>query len=161
MADRWDYYDRSERNESTRSRFFDGVNDGARTSRGRAEDPFPRRQQQEESSGWDRADDRRRREREDAEPDYGERYGGLGNVTICSPKSYKDVQDMIEKLSRKESVIVNLEGVDSASAQRVLDFLSGASFAIGGSMRRIKEFTFLITPAGTGITDSGDGYFNR
>ncbi|MCR4726753.1 MAG: cell division protein SepF [Clostridia bacterium] len=161
MADRWDYFDKNDRNESSRSRLFEGLNDeNPRSSRDRGEDPFSSRRQ---NSDYQRDFDEYRapRQTEDKRPSYGDEYGGLGNVTICAPKSYKDVQEMIEKLARKESVIVNLEGVDGASAQRVLDFLSGASFALGGSMRRIKEFTFLITPAGTGITDSGDGYFNR
>ena len=80
------------------------------------------------------------------------------NVTIYSPKSYADVQTMIDLLRRKQSVIVNLDGIESSSAQRILDFMSGAAYAIGGSMRRVKDMhsTFLITPQGTGITDTDD-----
>ena len=83
---------------------------------------------------------------------------GGNNVTIYSPKSYADVQTMIDLLRRKQSVIVNLDGIESASAQRILDFMSGAAYAIGGSMRRVKDMhsTFLITPQGTGITDTDD-----
>ena len=90
-------------------------------------------------------------------------FAGSGNVAICSPKSYADVQAMIENLRDGESVIVNLEGIESDSAQRILDFLSGASYALGGSMRRVKEMnsTFLVTPKGTGITDSDDSRYNR
>ena len=86
-----------------------------------------------------------------------------GNVTIYSPKTYADVQDMIDNLRRGESIIVNLEGIESESAQRILDFLSGASYALGGSMRRVKEMnsTFLITPQGTGITDTNDDRYPR
>ncbi len=161
MADRWDYFDRNDRDDSSRSRLFEGLNDdSSRAPRNRQEDPFSSRRQSDDYQR-DYEDFRRPRQKEEKRPSYGDEYGGLGNVTICAPKNYKDVQEMIEKLSRKESVIVNLEGVESASAQRVLDFLSGASFALGGSMRRIKEFTFLITPQGTGITDSDDRYFNR
>lgn len=90
-------------------------------------------------------------------------FSGSGNVAICSPKSYAEVQGMIESLRDGESVIVNLEGIESESAQRILDFLSGASYALGGSMRRVKEMnsTFLVTPKGTGITDTDDDRFNR
>lgn len=90
-------------------------------------------------------------------------YPGNGNVTIYSPKAYADVQDMIDKLRKGESIIVNLEGIESESAQRILDFLSGASYALGGSMRRVKEMhsTFLITPSGTGIMDTNDDRNSR
>ena len=84
-------------------------------------------------------------------------------VTITEPKSFMDVQKMIEKLRRGESIIVSLEGLESESAQRILDFLSGASYAIGGSMCRVKDMhsTFLVTPHGTGITDTNDDRYPR
>ena len=159
MPDRWDYFDRNDRNESSRSRLFEGLNDQPSRPSQRSEEPFPPLRQSEDR--YAAREDRRPQQKEEKRAPYDAAYGGLSGVTICAPKSYKDVQDMIEKLSRKESVIVNLEDVESASAQRVLDFLSGAAFAIGGSMHRIKEFTFLITPQGTGITDSGHGYSDR
>ena len=161
MADRWDYFDKNDRDDNSRSRLFEGLNDSSRPSGSRSEDPYSSRRRQDDFQRDYDEEYRRPRAKEEKRPSYGDEYGGLGNVTICAPKSYKDVQEMIEKLSRKESVIVNLEGVESASSQRVLDFLSGASYALGGSMRRIKEFTFLITPQGTGITDSDDSYYNR
>lgn len=92
--------------------------------------------------------------REDA-PVYPD-YAANGNVNLYTPKSYADVQSMIDILRRNESIIVNLEGIESASAQRILDFLSGAAYALGGSMRRLdeKRLNFLITPQGMGITDT-------
>lgn len=84
-------------------------------------------------------------------------------VTITEPKSYMEVQSLIDKLRRGESIIVNLEALESESAQRILDFLSGASYALGGSMCRVKEMhsTFLVTPHGTGITDTHDDRYPR
>ena len=86
-----------------------------------------------------------------------------GGVTITEPKSFMDVQKMIDKLRRGESIIVSLEALESDSAQRILDFLSGASYAIGGSMCRVKDMhsTFLVTSHGTGITDTNDDRYPR
>ena len=147
----WDYYDRdSDGREERASGLFESLEGSDREGRA------PRRgsssRSYERSSG---RDDRRR-----GEPigrSYDD-YAGSGNVTLYAPKSFADVQAIIESLARKESVIVNLEAVEIESAQRILDFLSGASYALGGSMRRIKAYTFLITPQGTGITDTDDGY---
>lgn len=74
------------------------------------------------------------------------------NVVISSPDSFKDVQALIDNLKRREPVIFNLEGISKESAQRILDFMSGAAYALGGSMKRIKEFLFLVTPEGVSIT---------
>jgi cell division inhibitor SepF len=74
------------------------------------------------------------------------------NVVVSSPGSFKDVQSLIDNLRRREPVIFNLEGVSKDSAQRILDFMSGAAYALGGSMKRIKEYLFLVTPEGVSIT---------
>ena len=141
-----------------RSRLFDGPDDqpfdrvGAPSDRGFApvRRPYPERP----PMGGDSFPRYGVREDAAVSPDYT----ANGNVTIYSPKTYADVQTMIDILRRNESIIVNLEGIESSSAQRILDFLSGAAYAIGGSMRRVKEIhsTFLITPQGTGITDTND-----
>ena len=156
-------FDRYDRNDpSSRSRLYEDL--GAPSDRS-DRDPYDR-------SGFPPV----RRPYPDRDPSdrYGVRRGEDpvlddpsspmgGNVTITSPKSFMDVQDMIDKLRRNESIIVNLEGIELESAQRILDFLSGASYAIGGSMRRVKEMhsTFLVTPHGTGITDTNDDRYPR
>ncbi|GEM_PF-2094792 len=163
MSDRWDFFDRDDKDDSSsRSRIFENLEEPngfrSRSSDRRSSYSSYR---SEDASFRDSDEYRRSRVREDDRNSSAEEYAGLGNVSITSPKSYKDVQEMIESLARKESIIVNLEGIEESSAQRVLDFLSGASYALGGSMRRIKEFTFLVTPQGTGITDNDGGYYNR
>ena len=159
-------YDRDlDRRDPSRLRFFDD-----------REDPMNRMQGVPDRGGYSPAYNRPYPERgpmgaEEYPPRYAGRedqaayqdYSANGNVTIHSPKSYSDVQDMIDNLTRGESIIVNLEGIESSSAQRILDFLSGAAYALGGSMRRVKEMhsTFLITPHGTGITDTDDDRYSR
>jgi len=153
-------FDRENDRRDARSRLFDGFDDpfdrpsGAPSDRGFARRPYADRPPMG-------SDFPRYAQREEA-PVYSD-YPGNGNVTIYSPKTYADVQDMIDNLKRNESIIVNLEGIEGASAQRILDFLSGASYALGGSMRRVKEMhsTFLITPQGTGITDTNDDRNSR
>ncbi len=89
----------------------------------------------------------------EASSTMGERYtASSANVVICKPQTFKDVQGLIDNLRRKEPLIFNLEGISNESAQRILDFMSGASYALGGSMKRIKEYLFLVTPEGVSIT---------
>lgn len=147
-------YDRDyDRRESSRSRLFESLEETPQERPSR--EPLDRGYRRPYVERAPIADEYPRRAlREEPAMDYS----GNGNVTITTPKSYFDVQDMIESLRRNESIIVNLEGLEQESAQRILDFLSGASYALGGSMRRVKEMhsTFLVTPHGTGITDTDD-----
>lgn len=80
----------------------------------------------------------------------------MQNVVLFSPKSYSDVQTLIDHLRKREPAIVDFAGVGDDSGQRILDFLSGAIYALGGSMQRISEAIFLLTPSGITISAGGD-----
>ena len=73
------------------------------------------------------------------------------HMIVSYPKTFDDVQVLISNLRDGQSVIFNLEGVSSSMAQRMLDFMAGAAFALGGSMQRIQSAMFLVTHKGVGI----------
>lgn len=85
----------------------------------------------------------------------GESYsqGGYGNknVVFFYPKSYSEVQKLISYLKQGESVMLNLDGISDEEAQRMLDFSSGAVYALSGSIQRVSGNIFLLTPEGLGI----------
>ena len=80
------------------------------------------------------------------------RKGGGGDVTICAPKSYSDVQNLIITLRNNQSLIVDTDKIDPKDMQRYLDFLSGAIYALGGSHQKVGKSLMLFTPAGAYIT---------
>lgn len=75
-----------------------------------------------------------------------------GGVVIHSPKTYKDVQSLIDHLKAHEQVIVDFSTVNQVSVYRILDFMSGAIYALGGSIQQIKKDLFLFVPKGVTIT---------
>ena len=77
--------------------------------------------------------------------------GNSQNVVVYTPKTYEDVQTLIDYLKRREPVVVDLSGINSDSAQRILDFMSGAIYGLSGSIHRINGNIFLLTPAGVSI----------
>ncbi|MBQ3158676.1 MAG: cell division protein SepF, partial [Clostridia bacterium] len=79
--------------------------------------------------------------------------GGYGNknVIFFYPKSYNEIQKLIEYLKQGESVLLNLDGITDDEAQRMLDFSSGAVYALSGSIQRVAGNIFLLTPEGLGI----------
>ena len=52
----------------------------------------------------------------------------------------------------KEPAIINLDGTDPSTAQRILDFAAGAMYALNGSVLRISGNIFLLSPEGVGVT---------
>ena len=73
------------------------------------------------------------------------------NMLIFAPQSYDDVQTIIDHLKTGESVILNLKDVPRTNAQRILDFISGAIYAVSGSIYPIEDGLFALTPDGVNI----------
>lgn len=89
---------------------------------------------------------------------YSNEYGansmngyGSKNVVFYKPTSYSEVQKLIDYLKQGESVMLNLDDVNDAEAQRMLDFSSGAVYALNGSVQRVQGNVFLLTPEGLNI----------
>lgn len=75
-------------------------------------------------------------------------------VYLAKPNSYDDSRVITETLLEGRTVILNLEGMDLEVAQRIIDFISGATFAIHGNLQKVSNYIFLVTPNNVDI--SGD-----
>ena len=74
-------------------------------------------------------------------------------VQVVEPKGFNDAQEVGERIKSGQPVIVNLQGVDSDLKRRLIDFCSGLTYAIGGSMARVADQVFLLTPANVDVSD--------
>lgn len=81
---------------------------------------------------------------------------GSGNteVRVMKPASFDDVTEICDTLLSKKVVILNMEGLDLSIAQRIVDFMSGACYAIDGNLQKVSNYIFAITPKTIDI--SGD-----
>ena len=70
----------------------------------------------------------------------------LNNVKVFAPVNEYDSQKIIDDVKKREPVILNLENTDPDVSQRVLDFVSGATYALGGSVHKISGVIFLVVP---------------
>ena len=75
-------------------------------------------------------------------------------VCVIKPTTVDEAREITETLLSGSTVILNLEGMDLEVAQRIIDFTSGATFAISGNLQKISNFIFLVTP--TNVDISGD-----
>jgi len=73
-------------------------------------------------------------------------------MMLLQPQSFEDTQMVIDNLREGKSVIVNLENMNQDAAQRVLDFISGAIYALDGDMRKVSKGIFLCAPHGIDIS---------
>lgn len=89
----------------------------------------------------------------------GARKGKVVNITsttqfkvvVLQPESFEEAREIADNLKANKPVIVNLEKIEKEQARRMVDFVSGASYALGGDIQKISNMIFLVTPYNVGI----------
>lgn len=76
---------------------------------------------------------------------------GRPGVNVYYPKSYGDVQEIIDLLTVGKQAVVNLNDLKEETAQRVIDLLCGAIYALKGGLCEIEKNIFVITPDGVSV----------
>ena len=77
-------------------------------------------------------------------------------ITKRVPQSLADAQRAAEDLKERRPVIVNLEKADYELARRVIDFISGVTYALNGFYERVGDKVFLFTPSNIIIADEDE-----
>lgn len=72
-------------------------------------------------------------------------------LVVMSPESFEDARDIANHLKNKKPVVINLESVDRNISQKIVDFLSGAVYALDGNIQKVSNGIFLIAPYNVGI----------
>ncbi|MGE8033828.1 cell division protein SepF [Lysinibacillus sp. NPDC093692] len=67
-------------------------------------------------------------------------------VVLVEPRVYAEAQDIAEHLKNRRATIVNLQRIEREQGVRIIDFLSGTVYALGGDIQRIGKDIFLCTP---------------
>ncbi|QCR31721.1 cell division protein SepF [Lysinibacillus sp. SGAir0095] len=82
-------------------------------------------------------------------------------VVIVEPRVYAEAQDISEHLKSKRAIIVNLQRIDREAGIRIIDFLSGTVYALGGDIQRIGTDIFLCTPENVEVSGEISNYFSE
>lgn len=72
-------------------------------------------------------------------------------MILLEPRAYSESQQIADHLKNRNSVVVNLKRVTSDQAKRIIDFLSGCIYSIGGKMQKIGVGIYLCTPKNVNI----------
>lgn len=83
-----------------------------------------------------------------------------GKMILLEPRAYSESQQIADHLKKKNTVVVNMKRVTPDQAKRIVDFLSGTVYALGGDLQKIGAGIFLCTPKNVNvegaITDDDD-----
>ena len=87
-------------------------------------------------------------------------------VMIIKPKDYEEAADICDELKNRKIIVINTTGLEPRIAQRLLDFMGGASFALGGELQEIEKNVYMLSPLNVEVTNelknelSSKGMFN-
>lgn len=75
-------------------------------------------------------------------------------VSLVKPTSLDDAKEICDYLLAGKTVVINMEGITMETAQRIIDFTSGATYSMDGNLQKISSYIFIATPQSVEL--SGD-----
>ena len=89
-------------------------------------------------------------------------------VHLVLPRGFNDAQQIADRFKDSVPVILNLQNADNELSKQLIDFASGLTYALDGSMQRVADKVFLLTPRNVELSaeeraralDRG-GFFNQ
>jgi cell division inhibitor SepF len=73
-------------------------------------------------------------------------------VHVVEPQGFNDAQEVGDRLKASQPVILNLQGLPRELQRRLIDFSSGLAYAVAGSMQRVADQVFLLTPTNVEVS---------
>ena len=73
-------------------------------------------------------------------------------VYVIKPQEFNEAQIVTDFLKDGKTIVINMEGIEVSIAQRIVDFIGGASYALGGSLQAVSANIFIAAPDTTEVT---------
>lgn len=74
-------------------------------------------------------------------------------VMIIKPTTFDEATDICDDLKNRKIVVVNTTSLESKVAQRLLDFMGGASYALGGELQEVEKGVYILSPSNVEVTN--------
>ncbi|MDT8716614.1 cell division protein SepF [Clostridium sp. 19966] len=78
-------------------------------------------------------------------------------VVIMKPVTFDEVTNICDDLRNRKIVVVNTTSLDPKIAQRMLDFMSGASYALDGELQEVERGVYVLSPSTVEVTNELKG----
>ena len=73
-------------------------------------------------------------------------------LKIINPKSYQDASEIATYLMNGSTVLLNIENMAREQAVRLIDYLSGATYVLGGLMTKVGKTTIVVAPKNVDVS---------
>jgi cell division protein sepF len=73
-------------------------------------------------------------------------------MVLVHPERYEDGTAIADRFDERHPALINLEGMPTAAARRLLDFLAGVAYAQDGRLEKVARNAYLLLPAQAVLT---------
>ena len=87
--------------------------------------------------------------------------GNPVRFAVFMPSSQEDARQSVDALKSGSGVVINGESLDNAGYQRVMDFMDGAAYVLGGIGRPVSETVQVYAPSTMEIVDETVSYYGN
>lgn len=74
-------------------------------------------------------------------------------VVISKPKSYDEATAICDDLKSRRIVVVNVSDLEPKTAQRLLDFMGGASYVLNGELQEVEKNVYILSPSNVEVSN--------
>ena len=75
-------------------------------------------------------------------------------LMVIEPEGFEECPKLVDSLKARKPVIINLEKIDSDTARKIFDFLSGATYALNGNVQKVANNIFIFAPENVDISST-------
>ena len=79
--------------------------------------------------------------------------GSAIELKVVKPQNFEDSAQVADHLLSKRTVVLNLEDTNKEAARRILDFLTGVAYSIGGSIKKVATSAYVVTPSNVDVSE--------
>jgi cell division inhibitor SepF len=73
-------------------------------------------------------------------------------VVVIEPQTFDDAQQVANNLREKKPVVINFEKTEAEDAKRIIDFISGTTYALNGEIKKVGHNVFLCAPSNVNVS---------
>lgn len=73
-------------------------------------------------------------------------------LVVIEPAGFDECPKLVDSLKAKKPIIINLERIETDTARKIFDFLSGATYALNGNVQKVANNIFVFAPENVDIT---------
>ncbi|MFI3225796.1 MAG: cell division protein SepF [Clostridia bacterium] len=83
--------------------------------------------------------------------DINKNSGGQLDVVVVKPQKFENAIDVADNLKLGKTIVLNFEQTDAETTRRLLDFLTGATYALNAELTKVSMNACIITPTNVNV----------